>query len=144
MTVRALALPAWVGRYVGARYEKAGRGPTFDCIGLYLGVVGREAGIPLPEYDGPPWEDAKDVKALGAAAASFADRFSEIAPGTEQTFDAVLLKMRRQPIHIGIVIHRGLMLHIEEACDAVVESYRSKAWENRIVGFYRPELKAAA
>lgn len=139
-------IPAWAGAYVGARYIKAGRAREtgFDCIGLYLSVVQREAGIALPEYDGPPWEGAKSVRALGAAAEAFAERFVEVERGREVCFDAILLRMRRQPIHIGCVLAPGLMLHIEEGCDAVIESYRSVQWCNSIEGFYRPLLKMAA
>lgn len=140
------AHPAWAAPYIGARYKKGGRtlAEGLDCIGLFLLTEREAGGFDLPEYDGPPWEGSRSVRALGRAAEAFASRFIEISAGSEQAFDAVLLRSFRQPVHIGLVTSPGFMLHIEEGCDAVIESYRSVHWKNRIAGFYRPHLKAEA
>lgn len=139
-----IAHPAWAAPYVGARYAKNGRTleDGFDCIGLYLAIVRREAGIDLPEYDGPPWEGARTVKALGDAAEAFRNRFVEIDAGDVCAFDAVLLLSHRQPVHIGCVTTPGFMLHIDgSGADAVIESYLKSDYKDRIAGFYRPALR---
>lgn len=139
--------PAWAEPYPGTPYLKGGRyerDGACDCIGLTLAVIRREAGIALPEYDGPPWERARDVKQLAVAADAFSSRFVEIEAGQEQVFDAICLSAFRQPVHCGVVVAPGWMLHIEQGCEAVIESYRGLAWKNKVVGFFRPQLKANA
>ncbi len=135
-----LGIPDWVEPYIGLPYVKGGRNlKGVDCIGLFLLVEREHFGVEIEGYDGPDWSGRRDVAAVAEAARAFAARFKEIDAGSERVGDAILLRMTGQPIHIGCVIAPGLMLHIEEECDSVVEDYTTRAWANRIVAFHRAE-----
>ena len=141
------SLPAWVGPYIGARYREDARSGSietgFNCWGLFAHVRREVFGSSIDDYEGPLWTGKQSAAAMGEAAAAFAQRFTEIEPGQEREGDAILLRMRGLPIHIGIVAAPGVMLHVEEGCDAVTERYRVGVWERRVIGFYRDEARAA-
>jgi murein DD-endopeptidase / murein LD-carboxypeptidase len=134
------ALPSWVSDYVGVPYATRGRDRHgCDCWGLVALVLRERFGADLPEYLGADWYRGQDPQRVGRDALAFAARFSPVEPGAERTGDGVLIRMRAAPLHVGIVIVPGVMLHCHEEADACVESYRSLTWERRIVGFYRYE-----
>lgn len=135
-----VALPSWVARYVGIPYATHGRDyHGCDCWGLVALVWREEFGVVLPEYLGADWYRGQRPETVGADAVAFASRFAPVAPGVERTGDGVLIKMRGAPLHVGIVITPGVMLHSHEDADSCVESYRAPMWERRIAGFYRYE-----
>ncbi len=51
--------------------------------------------------------------------------------------DVVLLRLRGRPIHVGLVIEPGRMLHIEEGIDICEERYDGIKWKNRVIGVHR-------
>ena len=58
--------------------------------------------------------------------------------GDEHPGDGVLLRVMGRPIHVGVVVARGWMLHIEKNCDSLIERYAGGSrWERRVLGFYR-------
>ena len=131
-------VPAWVSDYVGISYRPGGRTrEQCDCWGLFALVLKEQFGVSLEEYDGPMFQGRRDAQAVGEAAAAFAARFNQIEPGQERLGDGILIRMLGVPLHVATVVAPGWMLHIEEACDAVVENYRGRAWSGRLLGFYR-------
>jgi len=48
-------------------------------------------------------------------------------------FDAVLL--RAKPLHIGTVIDRKRMLHIDEGVNSIIEEFTSLQWKQKVEGF---------
>jgi cell wall-associated NlpC family hydrolase len=131
--------PDWVSEFIGVPYLKDGRTlDGADCIGLVT-LAFRTCGRELPPYNGAGWTGlGKDREALGQDAMSFASNFTEIAAGKELPYDGVLLRMAGYPIHVGLVVCDGLMLHTERGCDSALESYRDHLrWANRIEGFFR-------
>jgi cell wall-associated NlpC family hydrolase len=141
-------LPAWVSDYIGTPYLKGAQARSgADCWGLFRLVWREQMGADIPDYAGPLWEMGADAKAIGAAASAFAAQFEPIEQDAARLGDGVLLRVRGAPIHIGFVLAPGLMLHIEETCQAVTERYDGRAWANRIVSIYRytpPALEATA
>lgn len=132
-------LPAYVANYIGVPYADTGSPPkSFNCWQLFAHVQRCERGVILPDYDGPVWSGRAGIVAMRDAAEAFADRFVEIAPIDVAEGDAVLLRQSGAPIHIGLIVAPGWMLHTNKDIDACVESYRDAHWTHRIVGFYRP------
>lgn len=132
-------LPAYVANYIGARYEDSGEPPkSFNCWQLFAHIQRCERGVVLPDYDGPVWSGRGALAAMQDAAETFAARFSEIEAGSEREGDAVLLRLAGAPIHIGLIVAPGWMLHVNKDIDGCVEDLSQPHWRNRIVGFYRP------
>lgn len=133
------AIPAWVAPYVGVRYHAESDDPRIglNCWKLFALVQREQFATDIADYDGPLYVTRRDAAAVGAAARAFAERFERIAPGHEQAGDAILLRILGVPMHIGIVVLPGLMLHTEEGCDSVVEDYRTPYWAPRVIAFHR-------
>lgn len=132
-------LPAYVANYIGAPYEDEGAPPkSFNCWQLFAHIQRCERGVKLPDYDGPVWAGKAGLADMRAAAEAFADRFRDVNACEAQEGDAILLRLQGAPIHIGLVVAPGWMLHINKGIDACVESYRAPHWTHRITGFYRP------
>ena len=135
-------LPAWVSQYVGLRYRPGGVDlDGADCWGLYALVLEREFGVRLPAYPGAAWVPGADSAAIGEEARAYAALFSQVRAGEERCGDAILIRMRGAPLHLGMVVAPGWMLHSHDAADACVEAYNGVQWGRRVVGFYRAEAR---
>ncbi len=150
--------PAWADAYIGLQYADGGRGPeAYDCWGLLRLVSGERFGIALPAYDGIVWRSylsrAEQVEADEAVKAfMLAERDVRWSPVWLATGsppeeplggrrirpgDGVL--MRAAPLHVGIVVAPGWMLHIEEGSNSTCAPYDDIRWGRRVIGFYRWE-----
>lgn len=130
----------WCGPYIGAPYSDDGKAKgSFNCWTLFAHVQRTVFGVDIADYDGPVWKGREGVEAMAEAARAFAQRFAEVSPGSEREGDAVLMRLRGHPIHIGVVTARGSMLHVYRDTDAVVERYDWPIWACRVAGFYRPQ-----
>lgn len=135
-----VAAPEWATRYVGLHYKPGGRDRRgVDCWGICALVWEEQFGAALPAYVGPIWNTGKsDIAGIGAAARQHAEAcFTPVEEGTEREGDGILIRMRGAPLHVGLVVAPGLMLHVEEGADTCIERYRSVMWKRRILGFYR-------
>ena len=47
------------------------------------------------------------------------------------------MKILGMPIHTGIIIKPGYMLHSLPGHDSVIENYNLPKWKKRVEGFYR-------
>jgi cell wall-associated NlpC family hydrolase len=126
--------------YVGLPFKPRGRDRSgVDCWGLLRLVYEEQFGIKLPSY-------ADDYTTLEdkAATADLIDGnkglWREISAGAELPGDGLLMSVAGRPIHIGVVIAGGRVLHIERDMGAIIESYRGFRLRKRIVGFYRHTL----
>lgn len=136
------AIPEWAADYVGLPYEAGGRTRKgVDCWGLINLVWAEQLGGPLPNYEGAVWRGPGDSAAVALGADVYAGHYVEVEPGAERLGDGLLLRMRGLPLHVGMVIAPGWMLHIEEGCNACLEPYRALRWGSRIMGIYRQRLK---
>lgn len=146
-------LPSWPTPYIGTPFRELGRDDSgCDCWGLLRLVLRREKGIEVPVYGGIGYEAACDREELkrfmrGQIVEHWApvwerqqDTPRDALPTGEQAFDGIWLRPHgmRQPVHVGLVVVPGVMLHIEHGCDAVVEDYYDQLrWRHRVVGIYR-------
>jgi len=129
--------PSWVADYVGLPFKEHGRGRDgMDCWGLCRTVLAERFGLHLPAYvEGyASTEDAKDIARIirGEMAP-----WRPVPAGAERPGDVALIRMLNHPMHVGVVVARGWMLHIEEGIDACLERYDGSKWRRRLIGIYR-------
>ncbi len=109
-----------------------------DCWGVvWLGKAEIE-GISLPSY----LEDYthSDIRRLDHLEKIFVREvpfWDRLNAGEEQAGDVVLMRMSGRSIHVGLVVAKGKMLHIEEKIDLCIEDYDATTWANRVTGVYR-------
>jgi cell wall-associated NlpC family hydrolase len=137
-------IPSWATQYVGAPYVAGGRTlDGVDCWGLLNLVWAEQMGVQLPAYEGALYHDQSSTEAVAQDAVAFASHYAPVTPGREQLGDGILIRMRGAPLHVGMVLAPGVMLHVEEGANAVIERYDGFRWAKRIVGFYRYEAAHA-
>ena len=122
-------------KYVGIPFRDHGRDAGgCDCWGLVRLVYREQFGIELSDI-GPLYRDTRDIGGMVQVYYDQAPKWDEVkAPGAG---DVVLLNVMNAPVHVGVVIAPGLMLHVERGLDAVVERFDGSVWKNRVRGFYR-------
>ena len=133
-----MAVPIWVGKYIGIPYLFRGRDRAggLDCWGLTRLIMREEFGIVLPSYD-TDYHHIRRAGEMHEVVVREKLNWSPIAPGDEQAGDVILLRMQGEPIHTGIVIGDGRFIHVFSGTHATHESYRTLRWRDRVAGFYR-------
>lgn len=128
----------WWNKYLGNDFAERGRGPdTFDCWGKLMLIYEKERGILLPSYI-EHYESTNDREKIGETIfRERQERWVQVEQPKE--FDAILLKMRGVPMHVGIVTKPGYMIHCERGVGTVHEKYDAMRWANKITGFFRYE-----
>jgi cell wall-associated NlpC family hydrolase len=130
--------PEWVNRFTDIPFRYAGRDFNgCDCWGLFQLVAREQFGIELPPYRGVSWNPEGDDAAVARDAARHADRFTKVDPSDARAGDGLLLRVMGMPMHVGVVVCPGWMLHVETRCDSVLEQYDAMHWKNRVLGIYR-------
>lgn len=135
-----MPIPYWAGHYIGLPFREYGRTVAgTDCWGLVRLVLQEQFAAVLPSYAADyPDGGAEDIgKLIGQEAA----KWIAVSAGEEQLGDVVVLRMRGAPMHVGLVLGDGRMLHIEKHINSAIEDYRGPRWCKRVSGFYRhPQL----
>lgn len=108
-----------------AKYKKDGRThQEVDCYGLcYLfnkEVLNKE----IPIY---------------ASYQKDQDKYFKIPIGKEISGDIISLNIKGYPIHVGVIIQKGIMLHIMENSKPVIETYLNQKWIKRVDSIWRYE-----
>lgn len=138
--------PLWVDRYVGIDFSDLGRDSerSLDCWGLVRLVMKDRAGIELPPYSTVSEDDYRAVsEEIGSAKSGGC--WTSIPHGEEEQLDVVeMVSPARQdkrvsflPIHVGIVVSPGWVLHTEAATGSRLSSYREQRFSSRVIGFWR-------
>lgn len=132
-----MSIPIWVGHYIGLPFKEHGRDRRgVDCWGLVRLVMAEQFGIVLPSYS-TYYDSTTREDQLAPLIAEERQHWIPIEHGEEVFGDVVVLRMRGQPIHVGLVIEKGRMLHAEVGIGSVLDSYVSARWILRVTGFYR-------
>lgn len=130
-------IPFWVSDYIGLPFETHGRSRKgCDCWGLVRLVLEERFGQRLPCY-GDMYDSTKAAAQIGRIVDLEKRFWQEIPAGKEKLGDVIVLRARGQPMHVGLVIGGGKMLHVVEGADSVFEPYDGFKWKNRVTGFYR-------
>ena len=132
-----MSIPIWVGHYIGFPFKDHGRDRKgVDCWGLVRLVMSEQFGISLPSY-ATHYDSTTREDQLAPLVEEERKWWIPVESGQEQLGDIVVLRMCGQPIHIGLVIEPGRMLHAEVGIGSVLDSYQSTRWSLRVTGFYR-------
>jgi len=130
-------MPDWVADYVGLPFRAHGRDRGgVDCWGLVRLVLAERFGLALPSYVGG-YAGVEDAEDIGRLIRGEMGPWREIPAGGERAGDVVLMRLMNQPMHIGVVVAPGWMLHIEEGIDACLDRYDGARWRRRVLGIYR-------
>ena len=133
--------PAWASPYSGLPFVSGGRTRDgVDCWGLVRLVYAEVFGIELPSYRdryidanrGP--EVARLIEAERATGT-----WAPVQVCDTRLGDAVLLRTKGFAMHVGLLVARGEMLHVEAGIDAMIERLASPVWNRRTVGYFRLE-----
>ncbi len=127
--------PAWCPNYIGLPFKSLGRDRSgLDCWGMVYLVYREVFGRDVPPY--AAYADAYDIEEVGALIrGEIVTRWREVSP--EKLGDVILLRVRGEPCHVGVVVARGKFLHSFEGTQSCVERYDSLKWRRRTMGFYR-------
>ena len=139
--------PAWAGDYVGIPFLDLGRDRAgCDCWGLVRLVLTERAGLDLPSL-ATSYGSERNVASVSALVETtrIAGDWRRVEPGNERPLDAVELSTAVRtdagwtfgPLHVGVVVGSGWMLHVERATDAVLVRYGDPSMTRRVLGFWR-------
>lgn len=124
-------------KYLDIHYKKNGRDFEFcDCYGICYLYNKHELEKLIPIYLNEEIETPNQVDALFNKKKS---EFKKIKIGKEHEGDIISLNIKGLPTHVGVVLQKGLMLHIMNGHCALIESYNNSKWINRIDSFWRYE-----
>jgi len=149
MQRQALAheLPSWPAGYAGIPFADRGRTRAgCDCWGLARLIWRDRCDLRLPE--GAGYATAHDPDAVaGVIQGGLAPDWLTVPAGEERPYDGVLLAglsqvgggpVRRTPMHVGVVIVPGWLIHMQDGVGVAVEDYRNgRRLRHRVLGFYR-------
>ena len=127
------------GRLIGLPFRFGGREVPdgLDCWGV-VNVIYRDAfGVALPDYkhlstDGPE----RTMRASGVIESDKVG-WREVKSGCERPGDVVLFRRFGLPLHVGVVMGSGRMIHSDVPAGVVQARYDGATWAHRILGFYR-------
>ncbi|MFW5909185.1 MAG: C40 family peptidase [Thiohalospira sp.] len=124
--------------YIGLPFADRGRGPeAFDCWGLYRWVLRREWGVALPSY-AEDYPSALELAEVAALIRRESLVWGAVPRGGERPGDMVVLRLRGDPWHVGLITEPGWMLHIHRRTDSIHERYDSTLWRHRVQHIQRP------
>jgi len=142
-------LPYWAKNYIGIPFKELGRDMEgCDCWGLTRLISMNELGFTVPSFDNEyasTYEGKNVTDALEKYGVQ-SDDWEEIPAGSERLGDHVEMygvyefegKKFRAPMHVGLVLIPGTMIHIEDGTDSVLCQYREdRHMKRRVIGFYR-------
>ncbi len=135
-------IPEWMVKYIGIPYIEGGRDSKgADCYGLLRLIYQEQFGIEIPEYSHVAWVKDCDEKQLESDIEDRKQEWQLIDSGSEKIGDCILLKIAGVPIHLGMVVASGVMVHCARGHDSAIERYDSNKWQKRIEGFFRHEQR---
>jgi cell wall-associated NlpC family hydrolase len=127
--------PTWCANYIGLPFKSLGRTRAgLDCWGMVYLVYHEVFQRDVPRYG--EYVDAYDIEEVSALIrGEIVTRWCEVS--SEQLGDVVLLRVRGQPCHVGVVVARGKFLHSFEGTLSCIERYECPKWARRVEGFFQ-------
>lgn len=106
-----------------------------DCAGLMGLIYEQERGIVLPDYS-ELYENTTDHAVLSRVInAERESRWVDVE--FPQEFDAIILRIRNVPMHVGVVTRKNHMIHCSRGTGTVHERFDHMRWKDKIIGFSR-------
>lgn len=118
--------------WLGTPFHHQGRlrGVGCDCIGLVVGVC---RALGLGDADARGYARTPDGRSL---AEGLARHLAEIPPEAARPGDVLLLRIRRDPQHVGFLGPGGSIIHAYAGAGRVVETRFDSWWQARLVAAY--------
>lgn len=145
--------PSWAEAYIGIPFSDLGRSQNgCDCWGLVRLVLAQRCGLELPSLATSYESEAKsDAVARSIDSARISGEWRFIVAGHEREFDVaeMITPMRLgtawcfSPLHVGIVVSQGWLLHTERETGSLLCRYKEQGINKRIAGFWRHRDLAA-
>ncbi len=129
----------FICRAIAVPFVDKGRGWSgWDCWGMLRLFYHEVLGISLPSY-------AEGYADAGQSAETRNQLRAVIAIGkalwrcvpAPEVGDVVLLNIGGHPLHVGLALGHGRMLHAERRVGTLIERLSSPIWARRVEGFYR-------
>lgn len=123
--------------YVGLPWALKGRDRAgLDCWGLVRLVYAEMRGIDLPAMvDG--YETLADKAQIATLIDGQRGNWVEVGREEARSFDVALFREGAADRHVGLVVRRGVMLHIAANCTSTIEPYSTARHGARLQGIYR-------
>ena len=132
-----MAVPIWLGHYIGLPFKEHGRDKGgLDCWGLVRLVLAEQFGFHVPSYSGD-YSRTSDSVAISKLINRESVDWRKVDSGDENLGDVIVMRMRGQPMHVGLVVGDGQMLHVERGINSALERYTTSRWVSRIEAVYR-------
>jgi len=119
----------WTDDWIGLPHAERGRGPGYDCLGLFVTITRVRSGAVV---DDP----LCTIATSRAAARKMRAHWSPVRDAPREG-DAALFRIRGHALHVGYVLDRHRMLHIEDDTGSRIERLDGLLWKPRLEGFYR-------
>ena len=120
---------------LGVPFLDNGKGFSgWDCWGLVVKAYEDCAGITVPAFNYISALNSKEIKVIYD---NTKEKWVEVPIGQEKPMDVVVLRYKSSPCHTGVVVKKGLMLHVDARINTCVESYCTGLWKTRVVGIFR-------
>ena len=103
--------------FVGLPWQDRGRGPGYDCWGLLIAAFAIGTSIELPSH-ADEYATAADRADTAAVFAGEVGDWTEVED--QRSFDVAVLRIQRG-LHVGLVVRRGLVLHMPRSKTSVIE-----------------------
>lgn len=107
-----------------------------DCYGICYLYNKHVLGKYIPEYLN---ENIYTDESIIDAYNKRKPEWTQVKNGKEVPGDIISIKIKKFPTHVGVVVKKGLMMHIAENRHTAIESYNSTKWKNRVDSFWRYE-----
>ncbi len=134
-----MPIPYWAGHYIGLPFLEHGRSIRgLDCWGLVRLVLHEQFDVCLPSYI-REYTHTYHKRDIGRLIRHESRKWSLVPAGQEQCGDVVVLRMRGEPMHVGLILGDQHMMHIERHVNSAIETYTGARWKRRVIGFYRCE-----
>lgn len=137
----AYEFPAWVNDYIGIPFKERGRTlDGVDCWGLVALILREQFDILVPSYS-DEYESTTDCGTISELIKREAGAWWTVPLNDAQIGDVIV--MRVAPVghiyatHIGVVVEKNWMIHIEKNINVVLDRYNRPRWGKRVVGIYR-------
>lgn len=137
----------WWNDYIGLPWCEGGRdNGEYDCWGLVRDILLTHGGIELPRLDHVAYSHGGDQRQLIKAIKEYnesivKDEWNQLTFDEKKCMFDILWLRNGGPIHFAVMIDDKRFIHIEEGCNAVVESVDSMRWKNKVRGIYRHKSK---
>ena len=120
--------------FVGLPYQTHGRSlEGVDCWGLVWLAAWHLYGLRLPSYTSCYTPKAGFLE-MEQVIDNSIENWERVEGRQEKEGDVALLRLRGRPVHCGLVVSRGKVLHIKEGMGSILERYHQRL---KVYGFYR-------